>query len=152
MAGHHAQFEAYLTQRDGRYTLQKRAIVDEIMKMKHHFEIEAFIDKVRKKDPRKFSRATVYRTVKQLFDGGFIQKITTLDGRVFYEQNFGSKHHDHLICNDCGHILEIEDPVIENRLNVFCESVRFRPVYRSLHIYGECETLKDSGKCPHFKH
>ena len=134
------RFEAYLEKTGGRFTSQKVAIVDEIDKTRTHFEIEAFIDKIRAKD-KKFSRATVYRTVKQLLDAGLIQKISMQDGKVFYERTPDHQQHDHLICNVCGRILEIHDEAVGQLLDVLCQKIGFEPEYRSLHIYGKC------GKC-----
>ena len=68
-----------------------------------------------------------------------IGKITTKDGKVFYEHNFTSKNHDHIICNSCGKIFEIESDRIENYINEYCEKLGFKPEYRSLHIYGTCK-------------
>ncbi len=142
----HKAFEEYLSTHEGRYTLQKRIIVDEIFKIKDHFEIEDFIDRLRA-DKAKLSRATVYRTVKQLLDAGLIQKISTRNGKVFYERSTPDKHHDHIICNSCGKILEIKESFITDYLNTYCEKIEFLPEYRSLHIYGECSKCrKKSGK------
>lgn len=128
----------YMEKVGSRYTMQKKAIVDELCKVKTHFEVDDFIIKMHQKD-FDFSRATVYRVIKQLLEGGFLQKITTLDGKVFYEQNFGDKMHDHIICNKCGRIQEIKDDLVGELLDSYCAKINFESDYRSLHIYGLCE-------------
>lgn len=133
----HAAFEAYLAKHDSRYTTQKRAIADEIFFRQGHFEIETFIEELRK-DGKTYSRATLYRTLKQLLDANLIQKIATKEGKVFYEQNIGTHQHDHIICNSCGKIMEITEDVIDSYVRSYCEKIKFTPQYRSLHIYGEC--------------
>ncbi|NBV41867.1 transcriptional repressor [bacterium] len=137
MKNPHKVFEEYLATHDGRYTLQKRAILDEIFKIRTHFEVESFIDRLRS-DNSKFSRATVYRTIKQLLDAGLLQKIATRDGKVYYEKSVPDKQHDHIICNTCGRILEIKEDYIERYLSEYCDRIGFVPEYRSLHIYGQC--------------
>jgi len=133
----HKIFEEYLSNHEGRYTLQKKAIVEEIFKIKSHFEIEDFINKMRaEKHP--FSRATVYRTVKQLLEAGLLQKIATKDGKVYYEYIRSQKQHDHLICNVCGKIFQLIDPTIDSVLETLLSKLDFHPEYRSLHIYGQC--------------
>jgi Fur family ferric uptake transcriptional regulator len=136
----HKAFQTYLEEHEGRYTTQKRTIVEEIFKIKQHFEVENFIDILRA-DNNKFSRATVYRTIKQLLDAGLLQKITTREGKVYYERSIPDRHHDHLICNSCGKILEIKENTIETYLEEICAKLDFTPEYRSLHLYGQC------GKC-----
>ncbi|MBT5856267.1 transcriptional repressor [bacterium] len=134
----HKVFEAYLKDNDSRYTTQKRAIVEKISKKKNHFEVDSFLAEMNKGNER-FSRATVYRTLKQLLDAGLLQKITAKDGRVYYEQNFGESHHDHLICNNCGKIIEIKDDKIGAIFNNYCDTLNFDMEYRSVHIYGTCK-------------
>ncbi|NDC83532.1 transcriptional repressor [bacterium] len=141
----HKVFEDYLSANDGRYTAQKRAIVDEIFKIKTHFEVDDFIDHVRINDNR-LSRATVYRTIKQLLDAGLLQKIATRDGKVFYERSVPDKHHDHVICNICGRIFEIKEDVIDQYVTEFCDRIGFLPEYRSLHIYGQCNKCNKKTK------
>ncbi len=144
MSKYHHLFEVYLSEHEGRYTSQKRMIAEEIFKSEHHFEVENFIDDFRSK-VKKLSRATVYRTIKQLLEAGLLQKVMTRDGKVFYERSIPDQQHDHLICNGCGKILEIKDTHIQTYLDAICEKMNFRPGYRSLHIYGVCGACnKDS--------
>ena len=75
-------YKEYLQRTGGRDTQQKRTIITELSKLRSHFDIEDFISDIRKKDS-KGSRATVYRVMKELLKEGFIQKITTKDGKVF---------------------------------------------------------------------
>jgi len=131
-------FENYLLENEGRLTSQKQLIAEEILKKRSHFEVEDFIDSLRKMES-KISRATVYRTIKQLLDGGLLQKISTRDGKVFYEKSTGMTPHDHLICNTCGKILEIKDKKMNELIDHYCDTLDFHPQYRSLHIYGECK-------------
>ena len=138
MKDHHVLFEEYLSRHAGRYTSQKKIIVEHVFEAKEHFEIEDFINNLRAEKYR-FSRSTVYRTVRQLLEASLIQKISTHDGKVLYEPKRGRRHHDHLICNSCGKILEIKQPVIDEFLDKHCEKIGFTPEYRSLHIYGYCK-------------
>ena len=133
----HQKFQDYLDANESRYTVQKKDIVAYIAKEKEHFEVDDFLAKLRKKNKR-FSRATVYRTIKQLLEAQLIQKIQAPDGRVLYEQSFEKKQHDHLICNSCGKIFEIDDPKIQALYDEYCNKINFVPEYRSVHIYGTC--------------
>ena len=139
----HKVFETYLSENDSRYTSQKRAIAEKLFKVKEHVEIDDFIAKINKKDDR-FSRATVYRTVKQLLDAGLIQKVSTRDGRVFYEPTTTQTQHAHLICNQCGSIIEIKESQVQRELESYCDGIGFQPEYQSLHIYGVCNTCTNA--------
>ena len=138
MSSPHKLFEKFLVEHKSRYTLQKRMIATEIFKTRSHFEIEEFIAKQRIKKNR-VARATVYRTVKQLFEAGLIQKIDGQEGKVFYECCKPKEQHDHLICKDCGKIMEFNDKEIEKSIQKQCDLLAFKLEYRSIHIYGKCD-------------
>ena len=143
----HNQFKTYLEENEQRYSTQKKEILDAIVDQNDHFEIDEFISTMSTKG-KQFSRATVYRTVKQLHDARLIQKIATQDGKVYYECNQELEHHDHIICNHCGKIYEIKDKIIEIKIQEECEKLNFIPEYRSVHIYGSCEECSKSTEIP----
>ena len=93
----HTQFKTYLEANDQRYSTQKKEILVAIIDQNDHFEIDEFISTMYTKG-KQFSRATVYRTIKQLLDARIIQKIATQDGKIYYECNQELEHHDHIIC------------------------------------------------------
>ena len=107
--------------------------------------MESFIDHLRVKT-KDVSRATVYRTVKQLLEAGLLQKLATRDGKVYYEQSRPQKEHAHVICSDCGKIFEIHDKKIRKMLSDHCKTMNFKVTYQSVHLYAECQ-VKDS--CEH---
>lgn len=131
------KFEAYLSKNQSRITAQKKQIVEQIFKIKQHFEVEEFIYTIRQGSDS-ISRATIYRTIKQLLDSGLLQKIRTRDGKIYYEHNLDQKQHAHIICNECGKMYEIKDPALEACINLHCQNIQFQPEYQSLHIYGKC--------------
>jgi len=135
----HEKFSAYLKTQEGRYTAQKKAIVAHVFKQKAPFEIEAFIESVHKKD-KLFSRATVYRTIKQLLEAGILKKIPNKDGRLYYEWVQDNQHYAHLICNGCGKISHFSENHLEKYIQNYCKTVRFQTLYQSIHIYGKCES------------
>ncbi len=81
--------------------------------------------------------ATVYRVLTQLEEAGILMRNTFNAGKAVYELNEG-KHHDHLICLDCGRTDEFADPTIEKRQKTVAES--FGYILRDHHmaLYGYC--------------
>tara|TARA_X000001036_G_C20257688_1_gene634862 strand:- start:57 stop:530 length:474 start_codon:yes stop_codon:yes gene_type:complete len=136
-----AEFKAFLEKTGSRYSAQKQQIANAIFNISSHFEIEDFIITMRN-DGQDLSRATIYRTIKQLLEAKLIQKITTQEGKVLYERNIETQQHDHLICSECGSIFELVSDAITNYINQYCETIMFKPDYRSLHIYGVCKNCK----------
>src|SRR3954453_6719551 len=60
--------------------------------------------------------ATVYRVLMQFEQAGILARSHFESGKAVFELNEG-KHHDHLVCIDCGRVEEFYDPEIEKRQN-----------------------------------
>ena len=131
----------FLKSKNSRITSQKKEISELIFKTKDHFEVEDFIGMVRKKN-KTISRATLYRTIKQLLDAGLIQKIITREGKIFYEQSSSQKQHAHIICNQCGELYELKNKEMGKLIKSHCEKIDFKQEYESIHIYGLCKSCK----------
>ncbi|MDF7041641.1 ferric iron uptake transcriptional regulator, partial [Escherichia coli] len=58
--------------------------------------------------------ATVYRVLTQFEQAGLLSRNNFESGKAIYELNEG-KHHDHLVCLDCGRVEEFFDAEIEQR-------------------------------------
>ena len=139
MTDFHNEFATYLTKKHQRYTIPKKKIVSAIIEKHDPFEIEALLAECNQTGTH-MARASLYRTVKQLLDANLIQKITSANGKVCYKTNHALNQHDHIICNTCGQIFEFNRKKIDQILMDECMKLRFKPEYRSLHIYGMCQT------------
>ena len=58
--------------------------------------------------------ATVYRVLMQFEQAGILSRNHFETGKAVFELNEG-KHHDHLVCLDCGRVEEFFDAEIEKR-------------------------------------
>ena len=58
--------------------------------------------------------ATVYRVLMQFEQAGILSRSHFESGKAVFELNEG-KHHDHLVCLDCGRVEEFFDAEIEKR-------------------------------------
>ena len=58
--------------------------------------------------------ATVYRVLTQFEQAGILARSQFDSGKAVFELNDGD-HHDHLICTNCGKVVEFSDPDIEKR-------------------------------------
>ena len=68
---------------------------------------------------------------------------------ALYERSYAYKQHDHLICNDCGYVFEFCDPRIQQIQSMIGELLKFRIENHSLHLFGKCSQLADTGTCVH---
>jgi len=88
--------------------------------------------------------ATVYRVLMQFEQAGLLSRNHFETGKSVFELNEG-KHHDHLVCMDCGRVEEFFDPEIEKRQRTVAHARGFELQEHSLSLYAAC-TKKN---CPH---
>jgi Fur family ferric uptake transcriptional regulator len=67
-------------------------------------------------------------------------------GKSVFEINEG-KHHDHLVCLDCGRVVEFFDAEIERRQKKIASDQGFELQEHSLSLYASCA---NKVACPHY--
>ncbi len=91
--------------------------------------------------------ATVYRVLNQFDDAGIVSRHHFEGGKSVFELSH-KKHHDHLVCLNCGKVVEFEDDVIEQRQLDIAQSHNITLTNHSLYLYGEC---KDEDECEAYR-
>ena len=98
-----------------RMTLGREATLDVLSRAEEHLSAEDIYLDVHKVYPA-IGLTTVYRTLELLVQTGMIFKSDFGDGRSRYELSEGPKsigHHHHLVCTDCGRIVDYTDFIDE---------------------------------------
>lgn len=131
-----SQFQAYLDDQGLRYTSQRRVIAEAFYGSGAHLSLNEVLDLARSKQAS-IGFATVYRTMKLLAESGLAIEHRFDEDGARYEPA-GHDHHDHLICNRCGRIIEFEDEVVEQRQEEVAREFGFRVASHRHEIYGEC--------------
>lgn len=90
--------------------------------------------------------ATVYRVLTQFEQAGLLMRHHFESGKAVFELNEG-KHHDHLVCMQCGRVEEFFDPEIEKRQHKIAAGRGFAISEHALYLYADCT----KPKCPHRK-
>jgi Fur family ferric uptake transcriptional regulator len=88
--------------------------------------------------------ATVYRVLMQFEQAGILSRTHFETGKAVFELNEG-KHHDHLVCLDCGRVEEFYDAEIEKRQRSVAHARGFELHDHALALYAAC-TKKN---CPY---
>lgn len=135
-------FKEALRSENLKLTPQREKIFETIANTDEHWEVDDLTYRFHRENER-ISRATVYRTLDILVDYGFARKVDFGEGRYRYEYIAGQKHHDHLICEECGEIIEFVDDVIESRQENVCERFGFKPTKHIFQIYGLCSRCQE---------
>jgi Fur family ferric uptake transcriptional regulator len=90
--------------------------------------------------------ATIYRVLTQFEQAGILTRHHFETGKAVFELNEG-RHHDHLVCLQCGKVEEFYDAEIEKRQAKIAKERGFAVAEHELHLYAEC--LKEN--CPNKK-
>ena len=139
-------FKAYLEKHKYRKTPERFAILEEIYSRNDHFDAEALYIHMKNQSYR-VSRATVYNTLELLVNCDLITKHQFGKNLAQYEKSYGFKQHDHLICVDCGKVLEFCDPRIQGIKDMMGEILNFEITHHALNMYGKCTPgYKECGK------
>jgi Fur family transcriptional regulator, ferric uptake regulator len=85
--------------------------------------------------------ATVYRVLTQFEQAGLLVRSNFESGKAVYELNEG-KHHDHLVCLDCGRVEEFFDAEIEKRQHIVAQERGFKLQEHALSLYANCTREK----------
>jgi Fur family ferric uptake transcriptional regulator len=81
--------------------------------------------------------ATVYRVLTQFEHAGILVRHNFESDKSVFELNQG-KHHDHIVCLQCGIVEEFYDATIESRQKKAAADRGFSVHDHSLYIYADC--------------
>ena len=143
-----ARLDDFIRRKGLRRTNQRDAIVRAVFSKDEHFTAEELFERVRKADSNT-SRATVYRTLGLLVEANLLQQIDLGDNQTTYDPNFLDKpSHNHLVCIDCGRVVEFEDVNLDLLNDCVTRRLGFKPLRQSIKIEANCEQLRLNGRCP----
>ncbi|KPJ61469.1 MAG: hypothetical protein AMJ46_01940 [Latescibacteria bacterium DG_63] len=135
----------FLKAKGMRNTQERKEILDEVMRLHKHFEPEEIVMRLRRKG-KAVSRASVYRTITLLVDAGIVRKTPCDQMKARFEHVLGHEHHDHLVCIQCGRVVEFHDEEIEDRQMKVARKQGFQITGHRLVISGYCRSCQARGK------
>ena len=139
------QFRAYLTKKGLKSTRQRDIIAEKFFSHSGHVSIEGLLALARQDYPR-LGYATVYRTLKLLTECGLAAERRFGEGQTMYEAAGDLEHHDHLICLECGHVLEFHNEAIEREQERVARSFGFTVIRHRHELYGLCPRARHQGR------
>nr|WP_320133354.1 Fur family transcriptional regulator [uncultured Holophaga sp.] len=134
------RFEMFLRERKLKLTGERMAILAAAFREDTHFDAESLHADLKGKGSQ-ISRATVYRTLDLLVQCGLVRKQSLGANHASYEAA-RDEHHDHLVCIQCGKVLEFYRPDLELLQESICQERDFHPFHHSLQIFGLCSRCK----------
>ncbi len=131
----------YLKEHDFKLTNQRRKIIETVFVSHDHFTADDLYDVLREKG-ESISKATIYRTLSLLCESGLVESRDFGRGQLYYEHVLGHDHHDHLICNGCGKVVEFKNADLEKLQGKVAKARGFRIESHSLRLFGRCKACR----------
>lgn len=139
-----AQFKTLLKNNTLKFTKQRELILKFLYENEGHFTPEDIYMRIKRSYPDvNIGIATIYRTLTLLENEGIASSISFGTQGKKYE--FGMrKHHDHLICTECGEIIEFFDETIEERQEKIAKKFSFQMTDHTMKIIGICKKCQEA--------
>jgi len=121
-----------------RTSSQRNVILSIMGNDKKHYTIEEIYEIAKKSNPG-IGIATIYRTIRLFCEAGIAREIHLINDITRYEVITDSRHHDHLMCVNCGAFVEIASDIIEKEQSRIAQNHGFELTNHNLILYGICK-------------
>ena len=125
-----------LSQAGHRLTPQRLMIVSAIENSSDHISAEEIYAQVAAKFPN-VNISTVYRTLELLQRLGLVTETDLGGGRVRYHPA-EKGHHHHLICEQCGAVIDLDESVLAPLKDALLRQCNFVADLKHIGIFGRC--------------
>jgi Fur family ferric uptake transcriptional regulator len=130
-----ARLRDHLAKHGLKVTKQREVILDAFLGMEH-VTAEQLYRMLGRHRPH-IGLATIYRTLNLLCDSGIAQE-RHFGSQTHYDNVVNKRHHDHMICTQCGTITEFENCDIERLQEQVAAKHGFTITTHKLELYGLC--------------
>lgn len=130
-----------------RMTPQRHAILAYLLETMNHPTADEIYKALEDRFPS-MSVATVYNNLRLFKEGNLVTELTYGDSSSRFDANVSE--HYHVICRDCGKIVDFAYPCLREVENVASKETGFFIESHRMEMYGKCEACQDE-KVPVYK-
>lgn len=134
-------FRRYLRDHNLPVTHQREAVAETLFFAGEHLSVGDLERALRTREVR-IGKATVYRTLDLLREAGLVQEHDFGEGFKRYEPLAAQSHHEHLICMECGKVVEFSSERLERLRALIADEHGFRHHHHRMEIYGICRACQ----------
>ena len=135
-------FKKLLRENTLKFTKQRELVFKALYDNEGHFTPEDLYSLIRSQHPDlAISIPTIYRTLALLEESGIVDSLSFGAKGKKYEFGF-KEHHDHMICIQCGKLIEFQDELIEKRQEEIAKKFNFKMTDHTMNIRGICESCQ----------
>jgi len=141
------RFRRYLRDHRQPVTRPRDLIAQIVFQSEGHPSVQA-IRRVLRDRGLHVGTATVYRTLDVLVESGLVRAHDFGEGFKRYEPVAGPTHHEHLVCERCGGVVEFQNERLERMLPVLADEHGFQHQRHRVEIYGVCRACRQRELSP----
>jgi Fur family transcriptional regulator, ferric uptake regulator len=135
------RFRQYLREHHQPITKQRDLVAQIVFLAEDHLSVEGIRRELKQRSER-VGMATVYRTLDLLVESGLVRSHEFGEGFRRYEAMAAQSDHEHLICEQCGRVVEFANERLERMLPVLADEHGFQHRRHKVEIYGVCRTCR----------
>lgn len=138
-------FRRYLKDQGLPVTRQRERVAEAVFHTSGHLSVEDLEGRLRELGHR-IGKATIYRTLDLLVRSRLVVEHDFGEGFKRYEHRLSREPvHEHLICLECGRVIEFESWEVQEVRAQVTQRHGFRPSRHKLEIYGLCRECQEAG-------
>ncbi len=141
------RFRQYLREHHQPITKQRDLVAQIVFLAEDHLSVEGIRRELKQRSER-VGMATVYRTLDLLVESGLVRSHEFGEGFRRYEAMTAQSDHEHLICEQCGRVVEFANERLERMLPVLADEHGFQHRRHKVEIYGVCQTCRQRELAP----
>src|SRR5690625_3079716 len=119
-----------------RITPQRHAVLEYLLNSMTHPTADEIYKALEDKFPN-MSVATVYNNLRILREIGLVRELTYGDDSSRFDSNMND--HYHIICEDCGKIVDFHYPTLDEIESLAEKVSGFHISHHRMELYGKCE-------------
>jgi Fur family transcriptional regulator, ferric uptake regulator len=137
------RFRGVLRGRDLKLSKVRDAVARCALQRSGHFCVEDLVRALQDEGVQEAHLATVYRAMPLLVDAGLVQATLVAPGESQrYEVVFEREQHHHLLCLECGRMVEFQSGALEALQREIAERYGFHLDARASELHGRCKECR----------
>ena len=128
-------------------TKEREIILNDLETRGEHFNAESLYSSLSQKKQR-VSKPTIYRTLKLLEKLRLIERFDIKKNCFYYEPPLHRREHGHLICEECGKIVDFSIGDFGMIKSAIVKEKDFTLGYISVRAFGLCQSCLKAMKTP----
>ena len=141
MTQHAEEFKGFIRSKGCRLTGERLKLIQGIKRQRGHFNVDLLVSCL-KKQGLKVSRDMVYRNLPILLEAGMVVQSFRTSRDTYYESTCTKAHHDHLVCRQCGKVVEFKDSGIEKAQGKVACQYDFKLEHHCHQLVGLCKKCR----------